>query len=432
MIATDPEPANSFRFPDGFLWGAATSSHQVEGGNRWNDWWELEESGRLAHRSAEACRHYEMYESDFDLAKSLGHNAHRLSIEWSRIEPREGEWNAAELDHYAAVIAALRQRHIEPVVTLHHFTNPAWFARRGGWTRSDSIALFARYVEVVAKRLAGDVKFWLTINEPTVYVKRAYVGGNWPPLGRGSRWRAAKALRNLCRAHAAAYAVLHRVRPDLMVGFAHSTTYVVPCNARNIADRVAARLRDFTLNRLVFRLFGRPAGAVLDFIGINYYTRQVVRWRPKPGAALLFGTECTADHHGAPRTYSSLGWEVFAPGLRSIVSAMGRRGLPLMVTENGIATSDEPLRTSYLESHVKAVGEAMHDGAVVLGYLYWTLMDNYEWTEGRNALFGLAATDFATQERSPRPAALAFRAICQSRAPDARHSVPDTLPAHRQ
>jgi beta-glucosidase len=426
------EPGKSFRFPDGFLWGAATSSHQVEGDNRRNDWWELEQSGRLPHRSAEACRHYELYESDFDLAKSLGHNAHRLSIEWSRIEPREGEWNGAELDHYAAVVAALRQRRIEPVVTLHHFTNPAWFARRGGWVRSDSVALFARYVDVVAARLVGDVKFWLTINEPTVYVKRAYVAGNWPPLGRRSWWKAAKALRNLCRAHTAAYSVLHRIRPDLMVGFAHSTTYVVPCDARNIADRVAARLRDFTLNGLVVRLLGRPPREVLDFIGINYYARQVVRWRPMPGAALLFGIECTADHHEASRIYSSLGWEVFAPGLRRILSAFGRYGLPMMVTENGIATADEQLRTRYLKSHVNAVGEAIGDGAVVLGYLYWTLMDNYEWTEGRNAHFGLIANDFSTQERKPRPAALAFKAICQSRARDVQHSSPDDRPAHWQ
>ena len=401
-------------FPEGFLWGAATSSHQVEGGNRWNDWWELEESGRLPHRSAEACRHYERYEADFDLAQSLGHNAHRLSIEWSRVEPREGEWSAAALDHYAAVMAALRRRSMEPIVTLHHFTNPAWFAARGGWTRADSVACFVRYVDVVAARLSGDVRYWLTINEPMVYVKHAYVVCDWPPCGRRSWSKAARALRNLCRAHAAAYPVLHRHRSDVMVGLAHNAPWVVPCNPRNPGDRIAACLRNEVLNRSVFRLLGRPPREVLDFIGINYYARQVVRWRPALGAALLFGSECTADHHGAPRVFTSLGWEVFAPGLREVLRQFGHHGLPLMVTENGIATDDDALRSDYLETHVRAVGDAIQGGAAVLGYLYWTLMDNYEWTEGRNARFGLAETDFATQERRLRPAGRVFKSICEA------------------
>lgn len=399
-------------FPEGFLWGAATSSHQVEGGNRWNDWWELEESGRLPHRSAEACRHYERYEDDFDLARSLGHNAHRLSIEWSRIEPREGEWNAKALDHYAAVMAALRRRGMEPVVTLHHFTNPAWFAARGGWTRVDSVALFVRYVDVVAARLSRDVRFWLTINEPTVYVKHAYVVCDWPPCGRRSWTKAARALCNLCRAHAAAYPVLHRHRSDAMVGFAHNAPWVVPCNPRSPGDRMAARMRDEVLNRSVFRLLGRPPQEVLDFIGVNYYARQVVRWKPALGAALLFGSECSAGHHGAPRVFTSLGWEVFAPGLGEVLCGLRRHGLPLMVTENGIATDDEAQRTQYLREHVGALAEAVRDGVPVLGYLYWTLMDNYEWTLGREARFGLAATDFDTQIRSPRPVVTAFREIC--------------------
>ena len=145
-----------------FLWGASTAAHQVEGGNRWNDWWALEESGRLPHRSGEACRHYDLYESDFDLARSLGHNAHRLSLEWSRIEPADGEWNEAALAHYADVMAALRARGLEPLVTLQHFTLPAWLARRGGWLAPDALERFARYVDVAARALAGQVRHWIT------------------------------------------------------------------------------------------------------------------------------------------------------------------------------------------------------------------------------------------------------------------------------
>jgi beta-glucosidase len=408
-MSKTPASARSAPLASGFLLGAATSSHQVEGGNRWNDWWDLEESGRLPHRSSEACRHYELYESDFDLAASMGHNAHRLSIEWSRIEPRPGEWNGEALDHYAAVIAALRRRKIEPIVTLHHFTNPAWFAAQGGWASAGSIASFARYVEVIAARLAGQVKYWLTINEPTVYVKHAYLSCDWPPCGKSSWLQAARALRHLCRAHTAAYRALHGHRADAQVGFAHNAPLVVPCNPRRRADRAAAWLRDAALNGLVFRLLGAPPCTVLDFIGINYYARQVVRWRHQPGTARVFGTECTDDHHGGTREYSSMGWEIFAPGLHKVLAKFARIGVPLMVTENGIATDDEALRCRFLREHLEALTKAVRESVPVLGYFYWTLMDNYEWTAGRTAHFGLAEVDFSTQQRTLRPAAQLFR-----------------------
>lgn len=403
-----------FAFPEGFLWWAATASHQVEGGNRGNDWWQMEQDGRLPHESGEACRHYELYSSDFDLAKSMGHNAHRFSIEWSRIEPRQGEWNEAELEHYVAVIDALRYKGIEPVVTLHHFTNPAWFSQRGGWAREDSVDFFVRYVQVVATRLASRVRFWVTINEPTVYVKRAYITGDWPPCEPRSWGRAIRVLRNMCRAHAAAYPVLHRLRPDAMVGLAHSAPYITACNPSSAADRVTTRLRDFALNDALFMLLGRRPGVVLDFIGLNFYARQVVCWRPKAGAAMLLGSECRDDHHGEPRAFTSLGWEIYAPGLRKVLRRFARHGVPLMVTENGIATSDEQLRTRYLMAHLESVAEAVRDGVTVLGYFYWTLMDNFEWTEGRNARFGLVEVDFLTQQRTVRPAARAYQVVCQS------------------
>jgi beta-glucosidase len=411
---------STYRFPPGFLWGAATSSHQVEGNNRWNDWWEFEQSGRLPYASGSACDHFERYEGDFDLARSWGHNAHRLSIEWSRIEPTEGEFDAAALDHYAKVIAALKTRGIEPVVTLHHFTNPAWFTRRGGWTRPESVELFARYVGAVTSRLAQHVRFWLTINEPTVYVMRAFVKGDWPPCQPGSWLRAWRALHNLCRAHVRAYRVVHEYRADAMVGFAHSAPLVVARDPSRWADRFAARMRDFALNDLCFRLLGR--GRALDFIGINYYVRQVVQWRPR-GAKALFGVECKADDPFAQRQFSSLGWEVYPRGLHSILHKFGSAGVPLMITENGIATLDEELRKRFLVEHVGEMALAMREGVKVLGYLYWTLFDNFEWTEGYNARFGLAAVDASSQARLARPAAALFESICRSSEVDrAQHS----------
>jgi len=406
------------RFPAGFLWGAATASHQVEGDNRHNDWWEFEQAGKLPHVSGDACRHYQRYESDFDLALSLGHNAHRLSIEWSRIEPQAGVWNDAELEHYVGVLTALRKRGIEPVVTLHHFTNPAWFASRGGWTKPDSVALFARYVEHVAQRLAGHVRFWLTINEPTVYVKHAYITGDWPPCRPHAWGLAGRALYHLCRAHVAAYRALHAIDANAVVGLAHSAPYIAACNPASLADRMAARMRDFVLNGLVFRLLGVPPASVLDFIGINYYVRQVVRARWSSGRAMLFGTECKEDHHGSRRTFTPMGWEIYAPGIRLVLQRFRRYGLPLMITENGVATTDEAARENYLRTHLQALGQAVEDGIPVLGYLYWTLMDNFEWAEGRSARFGLLEVDFATQTRRVRPAARVLSDACRANAID--------------
>ncbi|MEX2150314.1 MAG: family 1 glycosylhydrolase [Steroidobacteraceae bacterium] len=414
MAASLPESSRSFRFPNGFLWGAATASHQVEGGNRWNDWWAYEQDGRLPYKSGEACRHYELYDQDFELARSLGHNAHRFSIEWSRIEPERGVWDLSALEHYAAVIAALRRRGIEPVVTLHHFTNPAWFSQLGGWTHRDSPALFARYVACVAERLAADVRYWITINEPTVYVRHAYDTGDWPPCQPRAWFSGARALLNLCRAHVAAYGILHGRRSDVMAGIAHSAPHVVPCRARHAADRLAAWLRDFALNRLMFRLLGPRPREVLDFIGLNFYARQVVRWQATAPGALVFGGECRDDHHGEPRVFSALGWEIHAASLPPLLRRFAGYGVPLMITENGIATSDETLRTRYLTEHLRALALALREGVPVLGYLYWTLMDNFEWTEGYGARFGLAATDFTTQQRLPRPAAQAFKTVCET------------------
>jgi beta-glucosidase len=405
-------------FPSGFLWGAATSSHQVEGKNRWNDWWEYEESGRLPYRSGEACRHYKLYEQDFDLAQSWGHNAHRFSLEWSRIEPIQGEWNADAVEHYRSVIAALRRRGLEPVVTLHHFTNPAWFAHGGGWLRRDSTTLFARYVTHVVEKLGSDVRYWVTINEPTVYVMQGYINGEWPPRLKSSWIKAVIAFRNLARAHVAAYRVLHSFRHDIMVGFAHSAPLFVPCNPGRKRDRLASSVRDLILNRAFFYLIGARHNDMLrrtqylDFIGVNYYTRSIIRsagW----GMRALLGRVCRLSHHSDRGTISDIGWEVYPRGLQIVLERFSRFGIPLLVTENGIATNDENLRRDFLMQHLVSLSKALGSGVNVIGYLYWTLMDNYEWAMGTAPHFGLSAVDYKTQERRPRPCIEDFSRVCR-------------------
>ncbi len=407
-------------FPPGFLWGAATSSHQVEGNNRWNDWWAAEQAGVLAYASGEACDHYERYEQDFDMAKSWGHKAHRLSLEWSRIEPVEGTWNEEAIAHYRKVIRALKQRCLEPVVTLHHFTNPAWLTRHGGWLHRGSIARFTRYVMYVMQQLGSEVTYWLTINEPTVYVMQGYVNGEWPPFIRADWGKAIRVCRHMARAHVAAYRIIHQHHAEAQVGFAHSAPLVMPCRAGSPWDRMAAMWRDGILNRAFLRLIsnglnGHQTTAVhLDFLGINYYMRTLIRsmgW----GFGRLLGRACHVSHHMNQGVLSDIDWEVYPTGLRPVLKRFARLHVPLFITENGIATTDESLRCEFLKLHLVTLAEAMaHDRIPVLGYLYWSLLDNYEWSEGFQARFGLAAVNYVTQQRTPRPCAELFAQICQS------------------
>lgn len=404
--------SSPFTFPSGFLWGAATAGHQVEGDNIASDWWAYEESGRLPFRSGVACRHLELYERDFDMAKALGHNAHRFSVEWARIEPRPGRFDDDALDHYVRVVDALRGRGIEPFVTLHHFVSPAWFTERGGWLAADGPERFASYVQRVVERLAPKVKWWLTINEPTVWAKHAYVTGDWPPCVKGSWGKSFQTLRGMARGHRLAYRIIHAKRPDAMVSLSHSAPFVMPSDPDRMLDRAAAWTRDYGLNRLLFDLLGRPASRWLDYLGINYYSRNVVRWVPR-GRAVLLGEDDPGPREGEERRFSVMG-EVWPAGMTAVLRSYKDLGVPLMITENGVATDDEELRSDYLRGHLRAMAEAMRDGVPVIGYLHWSLIDNYEWALGYEPRFGLAEVDFATQERKPRAVAEVYAETCRT------------------
>jgi len=417
-LTTASGQRTNYRFPEHFLWGAATAAHQVEGENRWNDWWEYEQAGRLPHRSGACCSHYELYEQDFDLARDLGHNCHRISVEWSRIEPTEGQWDERALGHYKQVVQALRRRAIEPVLTLHHFTNPAWFTRRGGWLSRDCIQLFLRFVERVLDELSGDVRYWITINEPTVYVMQGYINGKWPPLEQRALLSAVRAARNLAGAHVAAYKAIKSRDPDFQVGLAHSALVIEPCDPQRRRDRLAAWTRNLALNRLFFWLIGerrrgrRSLNRNLDFIGLNYYTRCCVR-SSGMGMGALVGRACKLPHHDRQGCFSSTNWEVYPTGLGATLSEFAQFGLPLFITENGIATDDDELRCEFLKQHLGELAGAMEDGVKIIGYLHWSLMDNFEWDMGYSPKFGLAATLPGTKQRIPRRSAELMAQICR-------------------
>jgi beta-glucosidase len=414
--------STNFRFPDGFLWGAATSAHQVEGGNTLNDWWAWEQAGRVAVPSGAASDHYHRYRDDFDLAQALEHNAHRFSLEWSRIEPEEGRWSEEGMAHYRDVLVALRERHIEPVVTLYHYTMPRWMAEKGGWENPAMERHYARYVRHVMRELGPLARWWITLNEPVVQVFKGWLIGQWPP-GKVDWAAALRVLRHMLRAHVRAYHIIHEARPDARVSIAKHILALSADNPRRWADRLSVRMRSYFFNHLfldalhtgVLRVPGLfwerlPMVRTLDFIGINYYTRDFVRnsGYDLPG---LVGAPSRSDHRQQVGKLNDLGWEVYPEGLAQYLRELSRFRLPILITENGVPARQDDDRWVFLFMHLWQVARAIAEGVDVVGYLHWSLLDNYEWADGFGAHFGLIEVDPKDQTRRIRPSAWKYAHI---------------------
>jgi len=400
------------KFPENFYWGAATSAYQVEGNNVNSDWWEWEKRVGLKEASGSACRHYEFYKSDFDLAKSLNHNAHRLSIEWSRIQPQEGKFNTQELEHYIEVILSLKERSIEPIVTLHHFTNPIWFANLGGWLNIRAQEYFLRYVERIVEALCDKVRFWVTINEPMVYVYHSYILGVWPPQEK-SLLKAKRVRDNLIFSHIKAYNLIHRIykKRNLsppFVSIAKNIQAFQPCKP-TIKNKFATYLRGRIYNFEFIKQLIRYKS--LDFIGINYYTRSLVDVKSWGFKNLLLDV-CESNHSEVKK--NSLGWDIYPQGLYNLLFRLKRFNLPIFILENGICTDDDNARWDFIYEHLKNLTQAMGQGVKVLGYVYWSLIDNFEWDKGFSHRFGLIEVDYNTYKRTIRESARKLSEVCKT------------------
>ncbi|MBI5405289.1 MAG: glycoside hydrolase family 1 protein [Candidatus Kerfeldbacteria bacterium] len=390
----------TLRFPEGFLWGASTSSHQVEGGQN-NDWSAWERLGKVAggQTSGLACDHWNLFRSDFELAKRLGHTVHRFSIEWSRVEPAEGQWDEAAIGHYQTVARELHQRGIEPFVTLWHFTSPPWLMERGGWESPETVKLFARFARKMAVAMP-DARYWMTINEANVYAILSYLIGVWPPEVTSSR-RAWRVYRNLIAGHrAAALAVKHN-RPDALVGSAHNVIAFEPKRPESSLDRLASRLAATWYNDHWFK----QVASTSDFIGLNHYTRQWVKFESLRRPIV--------PEFGGPHQ-TDFGWDMYPTGIYRALKSAGRFGRPIYITENGLADHRDQWRQQFIRDYLLEVHRAVTDGVDVRGYLHWSLLDNFEWREGYSKRFGLIEVDFSTQQRTVRPSAEYYAAICRS------------------
>jgi len=419
-----------------FLWGAGTSAHQVEGGNDRNDWWDWEQvPGRIRNgdRSGAACRHWERYEDDLDILRSLGLDSYRFSIEWSRIEPDPGRYDDAAIDHYRRVLLACRARGITPMVTLHHFTNPRWFSALGGWELERNLPHFARFARLAGERYGDLVDFWITINEPEVLGLHGYDDGTWPP-GVKDRSRALHVIANLLEAHGLASAALRetdRVDADqdgapALIGVAKHWALLEPLRAWSPLEHISVAIQHRVFNVALARaLRGDPIDLSVpgarpvrrrvdalrgssDFLGVNYYTRWMVN---------LIGKEPRVARPGSEQ--SDLGWEFYPEGLERALVECAAFGLPLYVTENGIADASDRLRPAFIRESLAALDRARARGADVRGYLHWSLLDNFEWNDGYHGRFGLCAVDFgkADRPRAPRPSAHVYAQEIERRRP---------------
>ena len=404
-----------------FLWGVATSAFQLEG-SPYADWASWDD---ILSQKPAVTNHYNLYRTDLELLRDLGVNAYRFSLEWSRIQPRENAWDNQAVAHYQEIIDILIKSCIEPMVTIHHFTHPLWFIKKYPWHLDTSIDKFMTFVEKIVLSLRG-VKYWITFNEPYVLILGGYFEGCTPP-GKRDASLGIEALKNVLTCHGKAYDVIHSAIPQAMVSVAHNMAALAPWRRWNPLDLMLARVaRHFYNHSLLEALHsGRlmikfpfkkereiavPLKDKLDFFGVNYYTRTHMRFNPfrKMGVEMRHRD---IDGYGL----TDMGWEIHPRGLERVLRYASRLNVPLIITENGIATRDSEKKIRFMKRHVDIIEKCMKEGMDIRGYFYWSLIDNYEWLQGLDARFGLYKVDFETLERKPTNAAAYYSYLIRSR-----------------
>jgi len=396
------------RFPEDFLFGSATSAHQVEGGNTNSDWWEWEHSPETpcVEPSGDGCDFYHRYREDIEMMAGFGFNAFRLGIEWARIEPEEDEFSNAALDHYRAVLAACREHRIAPIVTFHHYTLPRWLQKRGGFLLDQFPRFFERYCDRAAAALGDQIACACTINEPEGLGEGGFILGINPPGRKGDvdgMWRV---VDNLLQAHRLGAAAI-RSRTNIPVGVTLALPDIQYEDGAQPGDgqvEVNARISD-----RFFELARRD-----DFVGVQTYTRNRFGPEGPRGPQVEWGK-------GLPQEtddITQLGQENYPAALGRTIRRAWRStgGTPILVTENGIATDDDAKRVRYIGAALREVLACLDEGIDVRSYLYWTLLDNFEWSLGYRPKFGLVSVDRKTFARTPKPSAYWLGAIAQTRS----------------
>lgn len=412
-------------FPKRFLWGASVSSHQVEGGNH-NQWtvWELENAKTLAAKapysyddvdkwneikplatdpnnyiSGKAVDHYRLFKQDFEIARRMHMNAWRFSVEWSRVEPQEGAWNIEAIEYYKTYVKTLADMGMEPVVTLFHFTLPVWFAQMGGFEKRKNVKYFVRFAEKIVKELGISVKYIITLNEPEIYAYESYYAGVWPPQQTSFR-QLRRVVINLAHAHNDAADAIHALNRRYKVSIAKNSVHLHAGDDARLSiwsAQVMQYLRDDYLMRKIIKK--------CDFIGLNYYFSDRV-----------YGYRI----HNANEHQNDMGWNMEPENIQHVLERLSEKyNKPILITENGLADADDEQRKWWLTQSLLAMQKAMSHGVELLGYIHWSLLDNFEWDKGFWPKFGMVAVDRTTMKRTPRPSAVWFAKVLAKLQKDA-------------
>jgi len=383
------ENTEILEFPDGFYWGAASAAYQFEGGNKYSNWWRFEQNGGIKdNQTAEiSVDFYNRYEQDFDLLSQLNLNSFRMSVEWSRIEPERGVFDDGAIAHYKKMLTSLRERGIEPMVTLWHFSTPIWFEDLGSWEKASNIKYYEEYVRYVVERLSDEVTLWITINEPMAYISSGYMVGKWPP-GEQSPQKLPLLLSNIISGHKKAYEIIHDFDKDAQVGIAEHASYVVPAHEDNLIENIVSFGIDYSWTHFLID----QVKSHLDYIGVHYYYKQTI-------SVGLVNDLLNADSienfesESTDRAY-------YPHGLYEVLLRFKRYELPVYITEIGVPDYHKIPRDQFIREHVREMYYAIKAGVDLRGVYYWSLLDNFEWSEGYGPKFGLVAVDLETQERT--------------------------------
>jgi beta-glucosidase len=409
------------KFPKGFLWGASTSAYQIEGGNK-NDWseWEKRNAKRLAENaksywsseqqerfpemfdpenyiSGTAMGSYNNFDKDLECIKELNLKAYRMGIEWSRIEPKEGEFDMEAIKHYREMLQKLKDNNIKIVLTLWHWPLPLWISSRGGLTNKKIVQYFTKYAELLVEEFGGLIDYWVTLNEPLMIIGHGYIDGKFPPNRKWDLFGSIKVFNNYIKIHKAIYKVIHDKYPDAQVSIAMTTGFLEPAHRWNPIEVLIAKLAYYFRNEL----FINKARKQLDYIGVNYYHHDRIVWYPP-------------FKENLNKEVDDRGWEFYPRGIYEVLKKYKKYKKPIIITENGTADADDKLRPRYIKEHLKYIHKAIREGVDVRGYFHWSLIDNFEWAEGYWPKFGLYSVDRRTFERKARSSVKVYSEICKS------------------
>ena len=436
----DTIDTQNIRFPKSFIWGTATAAHQVEGNNTNNNWyhWEnqFDENNKPrihdGDKSGIATDHWNRYLDDIRLMTELGISHYRFSIEWSRIEPKNGKFNQKAIQHYRDLCNSLLKNNITPVVTLHHFTHPMWFEDIGAFEKKENIDHFIEFSEFVFNNLKDLVPMWCTINEPSVYVSQGYFNGIFPP-GKKNPVLAGRVLENLLYAHTKTYKYLKGLDggENVEIGLVKNIFQFDPLRRWHLLDWFYSKVLNnvfthssldyfkngyatFSLPGMVRRkMINNDAIGAMDFIGLNYYSRMHVKGQASLSEPFLFEKR-------PQDIQTDMDYALYPEGFYKALHTISILKKPIYVTENGVADRGDNIRKIFIKRYLYALNKAIRDGLDIRGYFYWTLMDNFEWAEGYKMKFGLYQVNFITQARTLRESSRLFVDIVKKPGIDSR------------